>query len=61
MGKEIKMSETEAIETLEVMVDYMGVVRDVVNSYINGEIGLKELEDMRDGLDSVLDSFGEVE
>lgn len=61
MGKEIKMSETEAIETLEVLVDYMSVVRDVVNSYINGEIGLKELEDMRDGLDSVLDSFGEVE
>lgn len=55
------MSETEAIETLEVLIDYMSVVRDVVNSYVNGEIGLKELEDMRDGLDNVLDSFGEVE
>lgn len=54
------MSETEAIETLEVLVDYMGVVRDVVNSYINGEIGLEELADVRDGLDNVLVSFKEV-
>lgn len=55
------MSETEAIETLEVLVDYMSVVRDGVNSYINGETGLKELEDMVNGLDNVLDSFAEVE
>lgn len=55
------MSETEAIETLEVLVDYMSVVRDVVDSYLNGEIGLKELEGMKDGLNTVLDSFGEVE
>lgn len=55
------MSETEAIETVEVLVDYMGVVRDVVNSYISGEIELEELADMRDGLNNVLDSFSEVE
>ena len=51
------MNESEAIETLEMLVDYMSVVRDVVNSYLNGEIGLKELADMRDGLDNFLDLF----
>ena len=52
------MNENEAIETL---VEYLSVVRDVVNSYTNDEIGVDELKELVEGMGNVLDSFAEAE
>ena len=55
------MSETEAIETLGTLVEYIQVVNEVVEAYLNGETDISSLEELNEGMKSILESFKEVE
>lgn len=55
------MSETEAIEVLGALVEYIQVANEVVEAYLNGEIGISSLEELSKGMKNILESFEEVE
>lgn len=55
------MSETEAIETLGALVEYIQVVNEVVEAYLNGETDISSLEELSEGMKNILESFEEVE
>lgn len=55
------MSETEAIETLGALVEYIQVVNEVVEAYLNGETDISSLKELSEGMKNILKSFEEVE
>lgn len=55
------MSEAEAIETIISLVDYIEVVSEVVETYLNGGTGIDSLEELDKSMKDILNSFKGLE
>ena len=55
------MEQDEKDIVLVAMMEYLCLVKEVVEAYLNGETDISSLEELSEGMKNILESFEEVE